>query len=69
VPHQVTLVIPPAAKKWLAKHGWDPVYGARSLTRAIQGCWKPLAEQLLSGVVKDGDTAVAEMRDDTLVLK
>ncbi len=45
------------AKDWLANTGYDPVYGARPLKRAIQRHLQdPLAEQLLEGKIKDGDT-------------
>jgi ATP-dependent Clp protease ATP-binding subunit ClpB len=45
------------AKEWLANAGYDPVYGARPLKRAIQKYLQdPLAEQILAGKIKDGDT-------------
>ncbi len=45
------------SKEWLANAGYDPVYGARPLKRAIQKYLQdPLAEQLLQGKIKDGDT-------------
>jgi len=46
----------------LAEVGFDPVYGARPLKRAIQQ-WieNPLAEQLLAGKFKDGDTIQASL--------
>ena len=44
------------AKEWLANAGYDPVYGARPLKRAIQKYLQdPLAEQILQGQIKDGD--------------
>ena len=44
------------AKEWLANAGYDPVYGARPLKRAIQKFLQdPLAEQILQGKIKDGD--------------
>ena len=45
------------AREWLAEHGYDPAYGARPLKRVIQKAVQdPLAEQILSGAVHDGDT-------------
>jgi ATP-dependent Clp protease ATP-binding subunit ClpB len=45
------------AKEWLADAGYDPVYGARPLKRAVQRHLQdPLAEHLLEGKIKDGDT-------------
>ncbi|MFP3945211.1 MAG: ATP-dependent chaperone ClpB, partial [Alphaproteobacteria bacterium] len=44
------------ARAWLAEKGYDPVYGARPLKRAIQKHLQdPLAELLLEGKVKDGE--------------
>ena len=45
------------ARKWLADEGYDPVFGARPLKRVIQRALQnPLAEMLLAGDVKDGET-------------
>lgn len=54
---KITLAFDDAAKTWLADEGYDPVFGARPLKRVIQRALQdPLAELLLSGDVKDGDT-------------
>jgi ATP-dependent Clp protease ATP-binding subunit ClpB len=46
-----------AARGWLAEKGYDPAYGARPLKRVIQKSLQdPLAELILSGKVKPGDT-------------
>jgi ATP-dependent Clp protease ATP-binding subunit ClpB len=51
------LEIDPEAKKWLANAGYDPVYGARPLKRVIQReLQNPLAEKILAGEIRDGDT-------------
>jgi ATP-dependent Clp protease ATP-binding subunit ClpB len=53
----VNLVVTDAARKLLAQRGWDPVYGARPLKRAIQRLVQdPLAMMLLEGKFSDGDT-------------
>jgi len=45
------------AREWLADAGYDPAYGARPLKRTIQrNLQDPLAELILQGKVKDGDT-------------
>jgi len=45
------------ASDWVAKKGYDEHYGARPLARVIQEhIKKPLAEELLFGVLKDGGT-------------
>ncbi|MFZ1725571.1 MAG: ATP-dependent chaperone ClpB, partial [Albidovulum sp.] len=54
---KIMLDLDDAAKQWLADEGYDPVFGARPLKRVIQRYLQdPLAEMLLSGDVKDGDT-------------
>jgi ATP-dependent Clp protease ATP-binding subunit ClpB len=54
---KIALELDEAARKWLADEGYDPVFGARPLKRVIQRHLQdPLAELLLSGEVKDGDT-------------
>jgi ATP-dependent Clp protease ATP-binding subunit ClpB len=46
-----------SAREWLAEKGYDPASGARPLKRVIQKALQdPLAELLLQGAVKDGDT-------------
>jgi ATP-dependent Clp protease ATP-binding subunit ClpB len=54
---RVSLVVTGAARRLLAERGWDPVYGARPLKRAIQRMVQdPLAIQLLEGRFGEGDT-------------
>ncbi|MBS1786348.1 MAG: ATP-dependent chaperone ClpB [Acidobacteria bacterium] len=54
---KITLVLEPSAEELLAKEGYDPVYGARPLKRAIQSLIQnPLAMKLLGGEVKPGET-------------
>jgi ATP-dependent Clp protease ATP-binding subunit ClpB len=54
---KVALDIDADAKKWLANAGYDPVYGARPLKRVIQReLQNPLAEKILAGEIRDGDT-------------
>ncbi|MCW5892421.1 MAG: ATP-dependent chaperone ClpB [bacterium] len=50
----ITLDFTDAARDWLANRGYDPVYGARPLKRAIQQeVETPLARELIAGTVKD----------------
>src|SRR5262249_25018772 len=54
---KISLVVTDGARKLLAERGWDPVYGARPLKRAIQRLVQdPLAMQLLEGKFGEGDT-------------
>jgi ATP-dependent Clp protease ATP-binding subunit ClpB len=57
------------ARTWLANRGYDPVYGARPLKRVIQKTVQdPLAEQILSGSVKDGDTVRLTVKNGALAV-
>ena len=66
---KITLDIDPAATKWLADEGYDPVFGARPLKRVIQrSLQNPLAEMLLSGEVLDGQTVNVSAGPDGLIV-
>jgi len=53
---KITLDLGDDAVAWLAKTGYDPVYGARPLKRVIQrSLQNPLASAILAGRIKDGD--------------
>ena len=55
VDRKIVLDLDPQARAWLADKGYDPVYGARPLKRAIQKAVQdPLAELILAGDVRDG---------------
>ncbi|WP_321408705.1 ATP-dependent chaperone ClpB [Tolumonas auensis] len=55
---------------YLAQSGFDPVYGARPLKRAIQQqVENPLAQDILSGKVLPGKTLILDIRDDKLVIE
>ena len=54
---KITLGLDAGAHSWLADTGYDPVYGARPLKRAIQTYLQnPLATMLIEGRIHDGDT-------------
>ena len=56
----VELDLADEARSHLAHVGYDPVYGARSLKRAIQKEMEtPLARLMLEGKIKDGETVTA----------
>ena len=64
---KVTLELSEAAKKWLGRVGYDPVYGARPLKRAVQRYVQdPLADMILSGKVPDGSTVQIDEGDGEL---
>ncbi len=54
---KIKLVLDSSARDWLAEKGYDPAYGARPLKRAIQKYLQdPMAEMILAGTIKDGET-------------
>ncbi|MBJ3778487.1 AAA family ATPase, partial [Acuticoccus mangrovi] len=67
---KITLELSDAAREWLAERGYDPVYGARPLKRVIQKeVQDPLAEKILAGEVRDGETVRATPGTDRLVFE
>jgi ATP-dependent Clp protease ATP-binding subunit ClpB len=66
---KINLALNDEARKWLADEGYDPVFGARPLKRVIQRALQdPLAEMLLAGDVKDGDTVPVSAGPDGLLV-
>ncbi|MDP6631874.1 MAG: AAA family ATPase, partial [Dehalococcoidales bacterium] len=64
---KLKLEITDAAKSWLAKTGFDPLYGARPLRRAVERYVEnPLSTKVLKGEFNDGDTVIVNLDDDTL---
>ena len=65
---KITVELTPAAKALLATEGYDPVYGARPLKRAIQRLvLDPLALRVLAGDFGEGDAVLVDEADDRLV--
>ena len=65
----IVLEVSEDAKLLLAKKGFDQMYGARPLRRAIQSMVEDkLAEEMLEGRVRAGDKVVVESKDDDVVL-
>ncbi len=68
--HQIKLVVQPDALELLARRGYDPAFGARPLRRVITNLIEdPLAEGLLSGQFRDGDTVIVDTFEDQLRLR
>ena len=64
------VVFPPEVVSYLADAGFDPVYGARPLRRAIvRRVEDPLSEELLRGTIHSGDTVEAALADGTIVFR
>ena len=67
---QLALRLTPAARELLADQGYDPVYGARPLKRAIQRLLQnPVALSVLEGGYGPGDTIVADRQGDHLTFR
>ncbi len=63
--YNITVELSDAARKWLAKEGYDPAFGARPLRRAIQKYVEsPLSVELLSGKYKDGATVQVDVDEE-----
>ncbi len=66
---KIALDLDAGARKWLADEGYDPVYGARPLKRVIQRSLQDqLAEMILAGDVRDGDTVHVSAGSDGLIV-
>ena len=64
---KITLDLTDAAKRWLGRVGYDPVYGARPLKRAVQRYVQdPLADKMLRGEVPDGSSVRIDEGDGAL---
>jgi len=62
---RLELAVTPAARRWLAERGYDPVYGARPLRRLMQHeIDDRLANALLAGEIHDGDVARVDLAED-----
>jgi ATP-dependent Clp protease ATP-binding subunit ClpB len=66
---KVQLDLTDAARAWLGRVGYDPIYGARPLKRAVQKYLQdPLADKILRGDVPDGSTVHVDEGDGQLIL-
>ncbi|HYJ81545.1 MAG TPA: AAA family ATPase, partial [Allosphingosinicella sp.] len=67
---KIRLELGDSARAWLGRVGYDPVYGARPLKRAVQRYLQdPLADAILRGDVPDGSTVRVEEGDGALTLQ
>ncbi|MDP1758972.1 MAG: hypothetical protein Q8K77_04165, partial [Thermodesulfovibrionales bacterium] len=66
----IDITLTDAAKEHLAETGFDPVYGARPLKRAIQKeILNPLALSILDKTFKEGDVVEADFKDGKFIFK
>ena len=63
----VAITLTPEARGWLARKGYDPVYGARPLARVVQREVRdPLTDEILFGQLEHGGTVTIGTADGTL---
>ncbi len=66
--YHITVELTDAARKWLAKEGYDPAFGARPLRRAIQKYIEsPLSVELLAHRFKPGATVLVDVENEKIV--
>ncbi|HEY9750042.1 MAG TPA: ATP-dependent chaperone ClpB [Allocoleopsis sp.] len=64
---KITLELTEAAQNYIADTGYDPVYGARPLKRAIQReLENPIANKLLETTFTEGDTIIIDLANNAL---
>ncbi len=67
---QIKLNISPVAKDFLARKGFDPIFGARPLKRSIQSMiMDELALQIVEGRIKEGSTVKVDVSGEKIVIK
>ena len=65
----IKVKIADSMKKFIAKKGFDPLYGARPLKRVIQSeVEDKLAEAILENRIKDGDSVTISRKDDKTLI-
>jgi ATP-dependent Clp protease ATP-binding subunit ClpC len=68
--HGVSIALTDAAREWLVQKGFDAVYGARPLRRAIQRYVEnDLSRKILSGDISDGDLVTVDADGDGLTFE
>ncbi len=66
----LSMMVTDEAKDKLVDRGYDPIYGARPLRRAITNLVEDdLSEELLAGHFTDGDTVVVDVEDDEVIFR
>ena len=66
----IEIKIADSMKKYIAKKGFDPLYGARPLKRVIQtDVEDKLAEAILSGDIKEGDSITISRKEENTIIE
>ncbi len=67
---EIKVVLDDKAREFLIEKGFDPAYGARPMRRAVERYLEdPMAEEMLKGTFKPGDTAEVTANEKELVFK
>ncbi len=67
---KIKLELTDKAREWLGRTGYDPVYGARPLKRAVQKHLQDqLADKILAGEILDGSTVKVDEKDGQLIIR
>jgi ATP-dependent Clp protease ATP-binding subunit ClpB len=67
---QIQVQLTEAARQWIAREAYDPVYGARPLLRFLQAHVEtPLARQIIAGTLRDGQTVTVDVDGDQLAFR
>ena len=66
---RITLSLSKEAREFIARAGYDPVYGARPLKRFIQRELETrIGRAIIAGVINDGSTVAVDVKNDELVV-
>jgi ATP-dependent Clp protease ATP-binding subunit ClpB len=69
VERNITITLSQSAKRYVATAGFDPVYGARPLKRALYEIVEDrLADLILEGVVVEGSSVTFDVSNDEIVV-
>jgi ATP-dependent Clp protease ATP-binding subunit ClpA len=64
---RIAITLDPEARGWLARKGYDPIFGARPLARVVQKEVRdPLTDQILFGQLENGGTVTIGVANDAL---
>ena len=67
---QIRVEMSEAARNFVADAAYDPVYGARPLRRYLQQQVEtPLAREIISGSIRDGQNVLVDVSQDQLVFR
>ena len=67
--NEISIQVTDNAKAFIAKKGFDPIYGARPLRRTIQNMIEDrIAEEMLDGTIKTGDNILVDVNGENIML-